>query len=874
MSEPWFRRLDDIEGGDLACVGRKAFRLATLRRHGLPVPPGLVITARFFEEQIKQLAYTPLWAGSPDVAVTENALLFLADTLKTKPLARPLAREFQAQLDRSFPAAVEHFAVRSSAIDEDRQSHSFAGIHLTELAVPRSALTVSLTRCWASALSEPALHYRREHGLPIQAIKIAVLIQPMLRPASAGVGFTLNPATGARDELLIEANWNGGGAVVSGRVKPYQYRLAKRPPYYPILGREAGSEPGPAGGPADPLSEPQLRQMAEQMEQIEALMGQPQDVEWIWEGDRFFVVQTRPAQAMPRVDLPAIDVEWTRGNYRESLPELPSPLFVSLLERTQNRALTFFSQMGLDPYGVGPFIKSVYGRPCLNLTMLKRVTGQIGLLPRGVLQAFGYARPEGQPQEAIAIDWETMWTARRALARLIRAGLQAEKPVKEFEAAVAALPQTLPPFRLETSPAELLAQFRERERIYGDLLHVTLILVGGIAGLGALAARLIEPLTESAADLVNTLAALGTTPLVTRQNRMLLQLGQAARLEPRVGAYFAENNGDFANYRQALAGTEFLHLFETMLANEGDRALYEADMGWPRFSDDPTPLLRIIRRYATADSLASPPEAERRQTESIKRTWRDLSKQTTGLDRILPWRQALALPLIHRLSRLLILRERLRTAQARAMAGIRRWDLNLARHWVKVGWLDRPEDYFWLTMEEIERAILAETEAGITLRPLVNARQATYAVNETIRVPNVLHESDIPDLSQASPAATEPLAGVLTGLPISPGQVQGRVIVLRRPEDLPQLAEDTILVTPSTDPIWFPLFPLAKGLIVEMGGLLSHGSIIAREYGLTAVANIPDAMNRLRTGDRVLVDGSTGVVQILEQAPPPARFGD
>jgi len=172
---------------DLPLVGGKAFRLALLKQHGLCVPPGLVLTTAFFEAQLQHAQLVPLWAGSPDIAVTTEALLWLAEMLKTKPLAKELSVALNQALDGLFGSDTEQFAVRSSANDEDQRDHTFAGVHLTELGVPRSVLPIAITRCWASALDRPAIEYRQVHGMSIQGIRIAVLIQPMLSPHSAGV---------------------------------------------------------------------------------------------------------------------------------------------------------------------------------------------------------------------------------------------------------------------------------------------------------------------------------------------------------------------------------------------------------------------------------------------------------------------------------------------------------------------------------------------------------------------------------------------------------------------------------------------------------------------------------------------------------------
>jgi pyruvate,water dikinase len=239
---------------------------------------------------------------------------------------------------------------------------------------------------------------------------------------------------------------------------------------------------------------------------------------------------------------------------------------------------------------------------------------------------------------------------------------------------------------------------------------------------------------------------------------------------------------------------------------------------------------------------------------------------SSAMKRLRPWHSWLLHPAIKRLRHLAQMRGQLRALYGQSMTDCRMWDLKLAERWVARNWLAEPEDYFWLTMEEIERALMAETEMGPTLPALVNARRETYQMYARTEMPYTLRESDVARLVPGQGLAGTALASVLSGLPISPGQVQGRVVVLHRPEDAAHMQKGTILVAPSTDPAWFLIFPQAHGLIVEKGGLLSHGSIIAREFGLPAVADIPDATQRFHNGDLVLLDGSTGLVQILEPA--------
>ncbi len=844
-------------------VGGKAFNLATLRRHGLPVPNGLVVTTAFFEAQLRRHQLIPLWAGSPDVAVTEGALFWLADTLKVTPLAHELLNALYTRLADTFPD-VELFAVRSSAIEEDTAGHAFSGIHLSELGVPREVVPVSLSRCWASALSKPALQYRQQHGLPIQAIRLAILIQPFIKSVAAGVAFTVNPLSGTHDELVVEATFGTGAAVVSGQVIPARYRLTKRSPNYPLVDWTAGGDTASVGEGRSPLSASQLRTMAQYLEQIEALMAAPQDVEWAVTteyagGDEGFIfLQTRPITALPGTTTP-LDAEWSRVNYRELLPDLPSPLCTSLMERTQDRALSFFSHLGFNLENSGPYIRIIYGRPYLNLTLVRRLVAQSGLRPAGLLWIVGHAGPPGELGAAYAIDWRQVWAARRAVAILLWRGLRAGAWLSRFERLSRDVRRSLAATDwVSAPPADLLSRFRLRTQLTGQMTEADLVLSAATMAVVTIAAWTLGPLVDDIEQFIRDVSHVDLETNSARQGHALLGLAKIARRDDQVRRYLADPHDGFRDYRQALAGTPFLVAFDEFLACYGGRATFEADPGWPRYGEDPSSLLTTVAQIANAAEVLSNLEepGDQRQREQAG-AWASLHPDR-GLGKWLPWRRWLAHLAIGRLRRLVQMRDQLRALYGRVMTDCRAWDLNLAERWCGRHWLVEPEDCFWLTMEEVERGLMAKDEVGPALPALVQARRETYQNYAATEMPYALRESDVMGLVGTT------LSSVLSGLPVSPGQVQGHVIVLRRPEDADRMQEGAILVTPSTDPVWFPIFLRARGLIVETGGLLSHGSIIAREFRLPAVANIPQATSRFHDGDLVLLDGGTGLVQILE----------
>jgi pyruvate,water dikinase len=410
-----------------------------------------------------------------------------------------------------------------------------------------------------------------------------------------------------------------------------------------------------------------------------------------------------------------------------------------------------------------------------------------------------------------------------------------------------------------------LGQFRLRELVYGELISTGLILVSALTGLIVLIARIVAPISKEPDKVLSRLAEVWGNSAARYHSETLLRLAHLAKKDLALARYIAGVQNSYKDYQTALAGTQFLTEFEAYLADHGDRAVYEPDMSYPRYREQVVRLLQTVGQY-TRLAVDGHLENPSRTPPSIAQILQSLVGPNHSRANWLPWRQMLALPLMGLLRRLYALRDEMRAAEASGMAAVRAWDLVVAERWVKQGYLTRTEDYFWLTMEEIERAIVAEDDAALYLKPAIAARKEAFKGYAEMKMPVVVKDSEMPGLYLSDIAVQEVLSGTLMGLPVSPGQVQGVIRILNEHDTLDQIPEGTILVTPSTDPAMLAFFPLAAGLIVEVGGMLSHGSIIAREYGLPAVSNITDARKRLKSGDRVLLDGTTGVVQILEPA--------
>lgn len=824
-SDDWLRTLDEIEGTDLPLVGGKAYRLAMLKQNGLNVLPGLVLTTHFFETQLKQTHLNPLWAGSPDVAVTAEALSWLADALKTTPLVKPLAAALSTSLTELFGPDAGSFAVRSSIIDEDQRDHTFAGIHLTELGVPRSAIAIAISRCWASALSESAIKYRQVHGMSIQAIQIAVLIQPMLSPDCSGVGFTVNPLSGARTEMVIEATPGLGSALVSGEVQPHFFRLATQPGDYPLLEERTGARP--VSLPAAERTE-----LARQLHQIEALMGEPQDVEWARQAGRFFILQTRPA-AIPTQLPPAADNVWGRGNYADYLPEIPSPYFSSMLVKAQPQVMQTFVEFGVDTSPFGSFERIIYGRPYLNLSLLRRLAAQMGLNPDRMLSAMGLAPTT---TAGLGIDWPTAWRARGIYRRLFQQIRPIEQRYRQTEAQIEEIISGLKHVSPDDSLEVRLHHLRQHVSLYAAISQLNLTLKIG----HAFVVGLIGALTGlSPRQIIAENNALVPDPF----RQVLAQLGRLARQDDVLKNYLLNFSGEG---EPPPLPAEFEQQLEQVLSDFGERAIRDGDPAQPRFHQEKHLLFSAIQPYVP------PPD----------------SQNAGNISHPSPpaWNSWLLKPLRATLKSLLATQHKLDGLRAEATGACRRWALRFGRYWCAEGWLVHPHDVFWLTLDEIERVFVGGAPVAVTLKSTVQARKDTHQLYAGTSLPLVVQNSALTTFPLGERGSIVSSPDVVLGLPVSPGQVRGTVVVVTQPDRVPPLVQDTILVLPSTGPNWLPLLHRAVGLVVETGGLLSHGSVIAREYGLPAVANIPDATRRFQTGDKILVDGSTGVIQPLESA--------
>ena len=806
--------------------GAKAYNCARLKQAGFRVPDGLVVMANASSQDLAGLERHPWFEAQPEAML---------------------------------------FAVRSSGIGEDGDGQSFAGIHHSALNVPRAEVRQAVEACRASGHTSQALEYRRAKGISTDDIRMGVLIQCMVQPIAAGVAFTVNPLSGAADELVINAAWGVGEALVSGQVDPDEFVVRKSDRR--VVWSRIGDKDGPAA--TSTLSFEQVAELASVLIGIERHYGSPQDVEWCFDGSEFSIVQSRPVTTSAA----STGLEWTRANLVEVLPDLTSPQARQTLEEVLDNAQRQYMGSLLAPAEeLGPMVKEFCGRLYINLSQSRHMCAVTGTTPATMLRSIGHSEAiEAADERPAPAPLRKRLKVVPDIARIVWHQIRVSQRIREHNARTDGFLSRLNHIDAETSSdSELLSLVTEWCRDAAVNMQPVFILCG-VSFLEASVQKLCDRLGYSYETLVYPQLAAGERSVSAQQAYDLTALARTARENSIAVQYLSEAVIDPVHMRTQLAGTAFLEEFNRFIDKYGHRGRYETDWSLPRYSEDPTPLLYAIR--ALLDDAA---EAIERQTP--ERQARDSAEAWAAFERSLTrWQRVTTLPRvrtnIRKIKQYYVWREQVRSDLMRVQFGARRCHLALAERFVERGWIDHRDDYFQLYLQEIADVIAGRRSAQ-ELRGIVAVRKAETAKHRAIQMPLWMRDSDLARLIRtAGVSARSDDESQLTGHPVSGGTVEADVVVVRDSGDFGRMKRGAILVAPATDPSWTPLFTLASGVIVEVGGVLSHASTIAREYGLPAIANVKHATRRLRTGERVRLDAISGIVHRLDVVDPEETIG-
>jgi pyruvate,water dikinase len=577
--------------------------------------------------------------------------------------------------------------------------------------------------------------------------------------------------------------------------------------------------------------------------EVEHLLGKPVDIEWVLDDQGFWLLQARPISVTQPVARSAI--VWSRANFKETLPEVPSQLGLSFLEEFMDRHIVrHYRELGCRIPPGWTSVRIIHGRPYINVTLFQWLTAQLGGDPSSITEQMG---GEGQPPSILPPRLPLLTIVRAAITmerRIRRAARQGPAwfaEIKDISRTSLDNAQTL-------SSSDLLSRLDQLgERLAeGEMTFAT---VAGVSqGLYALGLLLRQWGGPDWRPLLN--ASLQGVGNVISATQILLvgDLAEHARRDPDVRAFFLTEPFTAEQFRHRLAGTSWLAEFESFLREYGHRAVGESDVMAARFSEQPEYFLWIIRAHLQSESGRSSADALRSQAQTRETALQEIRRR-------FGWRLPLWIAFrwwYRRLCRYLVLREANRHHLMYFTAATRRLSLLLGERLAAGGVLSSRDDIFFLTSDEV-RALLRGEDRG--WKGLVATRQAERACHLEQQTPDLVVGQAGSPSTQAAEASS-----VLRGTAISAGYAEGPVCVIRSPADASKVKKGDILVAPVIDPAMAPLLGLAAGLVVEMGGTLSHGAIIAREYGLPAIANVRGVTRLLQDGERAVVDASLGEI--------------
>jgi rifampicin phosphotransferase len=874
--------LADVDSTMINAVGGKALNLGLMSAGKLPVPAGFCVTTDAYRLVVQQRLDDLMdrLAGTTDVAGIAAA----AEESRQRVLALAMPAELRTAISDHYNALGDDdaVAVRSSATAEDLAYASFAGQQDTYLNVVGSAaLLEAVRRCWASLWTDRAVSYRNANGIDHRGVALAVVVQRMIDAAVAGVMFTANPVTGNRNETVIDASPGLGEAVVSGAVNPDHFVVnsVDRSIVTRLLGdKRVMITSLPGGGTerhelADPSSEAclddkKLLLLVDLGQQVQRHYGAPQDTEWALDpAGRFWLTQARPITTLypiPRMHQPGLRVLMCLS-LAQGLTRPITPMGIAAIRLIGTSVSTAIKMPPAQPLAGPPAMHAPGQRLFVDMTSVLRNR----IARRAVIAIFGVMEARASAVLKTLGEWPefsiVVSPSHKMLRHIAGALLRNKVPVRVAvglanpEWAYRGIAATERRLRKAlTIPANATASQRldfVQNRL-GDLFLLMPRTLGYVVGGGlmlAVSRRLLRGLAQPG-ELQEVLRGLPHN-ITTEMDLKLWELTEEIRSDEPSRTVFTELAVPdlLQRYRDRALPPVAQRGLQGFLRRFGHRAIAEIDLGMPRWSDDPSHLLGVISNYLRLDADDLDPVSQFRAGQvKAESMITSLTARAAERSRL---RARLAGWALRRVRQLLGLRESPKFMLIVALATMREHLRAVGQELAATHVIDQVDDVFFLDLGDARRGL-----AGEDLRTLVAERREAYQQELKRRhIPRLLLSDGTEPEAVAAEAARPD--GALAGSPASTGTVTGRARVVLDPVGA-HLEPGEILVAPSTDPGWTPLFLTAGGLVMEMGGSNSHGAVVAREYGIPAVVGVPEATHKIETGQLITVDGAAGLVSL------------
>ncbi len=861
MATIFIRQFDELGSSDIDQAGGKGVNLGELTRADLPVPAGFVVATAAYRAYVDEHQLgdkiTTLAAASDDPAGYDNAsaqirALFateISETLRTE------IAEAYAALGEDVPVAV-----RSSATAEDLPEASFAGQQDTYLNVRGlEDLLIAVRDCWASLWTARAMAYRARQDIDPATVSLAVVVQQMVDAESAGVMFTANPSNGQRAETVISAAWGLGESVVSGSVntdnivvhtpdgKVLSSETADKAVMTTYAERRTQELPVPAEQRNRPaLSAADAAELARYGTRIENHFGAPQDIEWARTNGRFWILQARPITALPEVEGP-MPTDWTvpepsamyvRASIVEQLPDPLTPLFADMIDGAVTRSLQSLFQ---EFIGEDVIREQDVGLPTIN----------------------GYAY-YGYSRSGMA---RLMWKSPKAFRALFAGASQPRWRNYSHPKYRRIVSDWIARDLSAMTTAQLLDGVQELVDAGAEYYTAVQAIIPIAATSEVLFTRFYEAVVRQKDDPPAQVFVLGSDSEPIQAEKSLYDLATWTRDHRELAEALFELPPQEFLEQAAASEDPIWHEWHTRFhahLNTYGHTVYNLDFANPVPADDPVPLLETLRFFVSGKG-SDPYERQRnlatRREEATAAVLARLDPvRAKPFRRLLHWAQSVA-----------PIREDALADVGLAWPQVRRMLLEIGQRLQRAGVISAREDVFWLHRNEINETLSS-------LADQVEQRKELWRGQRRATPPQLLPKGGWIEIWRRwLPAASEEQTGnVIKGIAGSMGTVTAPARVLGGPQDFGQMQPGDVLVASITTPAWTSLFAMASGVVTDIGGPLSHSSIVAREYGIPAVLGTAVATRRIRSGQLIRVDGDAGTVRLLggeesEQIEPAAK---
>jgi pyruvate,water dikinase len=882
----------------LAQVGGKGANLALLAAANFPVPGGFLLTTHAYNAFVTTAALADWVMQEIQSTQTDDpdALEATSARIRSRFRQTDLPAEMAVEIRHRYAEMGEPpVAVRSSATAEDLPDMSFAGQQDTYLnVVGETALLDAVRECWSSLWTARAIGYRSRNAIDHKGVALSVVVQQMVQSDVSGVLFTANPLSGRRDETVIDATLGLGEALVGGLVEPDHYvvETASRRILEKRLGAKATVIRGVEGGGTrtesvdgarqQALSDDAIHQLTQLGQRVAEFYNSPQDIEWAYADGQLYLLQARPITSLfplPQGDFDPLAVFFSFGAVQGMLDPL-TPLGQDTMRgvfaggaRLYGYDVTAETQPVLFPAGgrlwarIDPMLRTAFSRMLVTKALLYIEPGTAQALDSTLDDTRLILRRQAPSPLTIKRILPVLIEALRYFAKTLA---QPEVGRQEFQQG------------MEQTVTQVMNQFRHAPTLARQVEHLEHMLYKivprmlpklfprvavGVAMINRWLA-LTDPIykADRSSQLPNPLEITRGLPhnVTTEMDLVLWTVATVIRQDAAATAILTDGDPSrlAADYDAGKLPYVAQAAIAAFLDRYGARGLAEIDLGRPRWRENPIQVIQMIQNYLHIEDASHAPDvvfargaAAAQQAIDAYATAAARMPDGQRRARMIRWTA-------HRVRALAGLRESPKFFVIRMMGIVRQAFLKSGADLVAQGMLEQVDDLFFLYISELKQLAAGE-EAD--WRGLITQRRADYDRERRRRqIPRLLLSDGRAFYEGLGVANGSGDDSVLTGSPVSPGVVEGRVHVVFDPHGA-NLLPGEILVCPGTDPAWTPLFLAAAGLVMEVGGLMTHGSVVAREYGIPAVVGVDRVTERLKTGQRVRVDGSSGQVTILNE---------